>query len=125
MHRMVAVIIIAVLTQQMFLNTFVVIDFIINQDFIALNLCVQKDNQQGCNGKCQLTKTLKENNQENSDTSQQNTLRFENELKYYIQEVEFEKSICHFENKLRLTEQVLVKTVLPFYEVLTPPPEFI
>lgn len=125
MHRMVAVIIIAVLTQQMFLNTFVVIDFIINQDFIALNLCVQKDNQQGCNGKCQLTKTLKENNQENSDTSQQNTPRFENELKYYIQEVEFEKSICHFENKLRLTEQVLVKTVLPFYEVLTPPPEFI
>ncbi len=45
------------------INTLTVIgDFIINQSFIAKTLCVQKENQQGCNGKCQLTKQLAENN---------------------------------------------------------------
>lgn len=33
-------------------------DFIVNQDFIAKTLCVQKENQQGCNGKCHLMKEL-------------------------------------------------------------------
>ncbi len=41
------------------INTLVVVtDFIINQDFIAKTLCIQKDNQQGCYGKCQLAKQL-------------------------------------------------------------------
>ena len=45
------------------INTLTIIgDFIINQDFIAKTLCIQKENQQGCHGKCQLTKQLAENN---------------------------------------------------------------
>lgn len=43
------------------LNTLVIIgDFMVNQAVIAKNLCIQKDNQQGCNGKCQLTKQINE-----------------------------------------------------------------
>ena len=43
------------------INTLVIIgDFVVNQAIIAKNLCVQKDNQQGCNGKCQLTKQIVE-----------------------------------------------------------------
>lgn len=47
------------------INTLTIVgDFIINQDFIAKTLCIQKDNQKGCNGKCQLRKELTENNSE-------------------------------------------------------------
>ncbi len=43
-------------------------DFVINQDFIAKTLCVQKENQQGCNGKCQLMKTLNDSNPDSKTT---------------------------------------------------------
>lgn len=44
------------------INTLIiVVDFIANQDFIAKTLCIQKDNQQGCNGKCHLQKQLAQN----------------------------------------------------------------
>lgn len=50
-------------------NVVIVTDFIINQDFIAKTLCIQKEDQKGCNGKCQLTKELVQNNSDsNSDT---------------------------------------------------------
>ncbi|GAA3575348.1 hypothetical protein [Snuella lapsa] len=44
------------------INTLVIMGhFLWNQDFIAATLCVQKDNQQGCNGKCHLQKQLAQN----------------------------------------------------------------
>ncbi|QXP61028.1 hypothetical protein [Olleya sp. HaHaR_3_96] len=47
------------------INTMVIVaDFVINQDQIAKTLCVQKEDQKGCNGKCQLRKDLTENNPE-------------------------------------------------------------
>lgn len=47
------------------INTLTVIGyFIVNQDFIARTLCIQKDNQQGCNGKCYLMKELEKNDPE-------------------------------------------------------------
>ncbi|SDS57332.1 hypothetical protein [Winogradskyella sediminis] len=50
-------------------NLVIVTDFVINQDLIAKTLCIQKEEQKGCNGKCQLTKQLVENNTDpNSDT---------------------------------------------------------
>src|SRR5690606_42097723 len=60
------------------INTLVIVgDFLANQDFIAKTLCIQKDNQQGCNGKCQLVKHLSETNPyTNSQTPVQQTKRF-------------------------------------------------
>lgn len=50
------------------INTLVIVgDFLVNQDFIAKTLCIQKDNQQGCNGKCQLSKQLSESNPESNN----------------------------------------------------------
>ncbi|EGV43959.1 hypothetical protein BZARG_1496 [Bizionia argentinensis JUB59] len=44
------------------INTLVIVsDFVMNQDFIAKTLCIQKDDQQGCNGKCQLKTELAKN----------------------------------------------------------------
>ncbi|MDO5979313.1 hypothetical protein [Flavivirga spongiicola] len=57
------------------INTLTIIgDFIINQDFIAKTLCIQKENQQGCHGKCHLTKQLAESNPDsgNKFPSQEN-----------------------------------------------------
>jgi hypothetical protein len=45
------------------INTLVIVgDFLVNQDFIAKTLCIQKDDQKGCNGKCHLAKQLSESN---------------------------------------------------------------
>lgn len=45
------------------INTLAIVgDFVVNQDFISKTLCIQKENQQGCNGKCHLKKQLAENN---------------------------------------------------------------
>lgn len=52
------------------INTLVIVgNFIANQDFIAKNLCVQKDNQQGCNGKCHLREQLAQNESHNSENA--------------------------------------------------------
>lgn len=44
------------------INTLVIVsDFVVNQDFIAKTLCIEKDDQQGCNGTCQLKTELAKN----------------------------------------------------------------
>lgn len=40
-------------------NIVIVVDFIINQEVIAKTLCIQKEEQKGCYGKCYLTQQLK------------------------------------------------------------------
>ncbi|CAH8281313.1 hypothetical protein EV196_101394 [Mariniflexile fucanivorans] len=51
------------------INTLAIIgDFVVNQDFIAKNLCVQKENQQGCNGKCHLMKELNDSEPDSKTT---------------------------------------------------------
>jgi len=59
------------------INTLVIIgDFLVNQAVIAKNFCIQKDNQQGCNGKCQLTKEIKQSTPEsNTELPAQETRR--------------------------------------------------
>lgn len=47
-------------------NVVIVTDFMMNQDFIAKTLCVQKNNQKGCNGKCHLAKQLVQHNTDSS-----------------------------------------------------------
>lgn len=108
------------------INTLVIIgDFLANQAVIAKNFCIQKDNQQGCNGKCQLTKELKQSTPEsNTDLPAQETRRLsldvfclfqiarstiENEAPTKLQNAHF-----YFENHL-----------IPRYQdIETPPPNF-
>lgn len=52
------------------INTLVIIgDFLANQEFIAKTLCIQKEAQKGCNGKCQLSKELAQNNTDSNSES--------------------------------------------------------
>lgn len=55
-------------------NVIIVINFVLNQETIAKTLCVQKEDQQGCNGKCQLEKQLNKNiSPKNNAPAQQNS----------------------------------------------------
>ncbi len=58
-HKIISLLLIIVLLLGVFKTTYTISNFLINQKEIAKTLCVQKDNQQGCNGKCQLVKALK------------------------------------------------------------------
>jgi len=65
-HKITAFVLIFILLANN-INTLVIVgDFIVNQDYIAKTLCVQKEEQKGCNGKCHLRKELSENNSSTS-----------------------------------------------------------
>ncbi len=108
------------------INTLVIIgDFMVNQAIIAKNLCVQKDNQQGCNGKCQLTKQIKQSTPDsNTDLPAQETRRmsldafclFETELTEAQNEI-----IARVQN---LPFEYTQRIILRYQDIETPPPNF-
>lgn len=106
------------------INTLTIIgDFIINQDFIAKTLCIQKEDQQGCNGKCQLTKQLAENNPDSGNQRpSQESKRMELDiyclLTSDILDIHLNKFILPRVNLSHNSPKTL-KTLL---EVETPPP---
>lgn len=60
-HKITAYVLVVILLAHN-INTLVIVgDFLANQDFIAKTLCIQKDDQQGCEGKCHLKKQLAQN----------------------------------------------------------------
>lgn len=114
-----------VLMEQIFVSTYIVIDFAVNQDYISANFCVQKDDQQGCNGKCHLSKTLKENITNESNSPQENTPRFLLKFDYLFFEKINKTHSLNFENIHIYPEWFCSKIVTRHYEVLTPPPDLV
>lgn len=108
------------------INTLVIVgNFIANQDFIAKTLCIQKDNQQGCNGKCQLKKQLAQN-EPNSDskTPLQESKRMVLDI-YFITDI----SSVEFQDILFLNKktEVFYKSPIPNERSIlvdTPPPNY-
>jgi len=62
LHKTIALLLTFVLLTNSLNNAIIIGDFIINQDLIAKTLCIQKEAQKGCNGKCQLNKELVQSN---------------------------------------------------------------
>ena len=58
LHKIVSILLVAILLANNINTLTIVGDFVVNQDFIAKTLCIQKEDQQGCNGKCHLKKQL-------------------------------------------------------------------
>ncbi len=106
------------------INTLVIVgDFLVNQDFIAKTLCIQKDNQQGCNGKCQLAKQLSETNPDsNSQIPVQENKRMVLDV-YCISNI---NTIENQFNDYKLPQVLLThnspKIVKTFLDIETPPP---
>lgn len=68
-----------------FYQAYVSVYFIAYQDYIIKELCVQKDDQQGCNGKCYLMKQLtNEVSENNATTPPQNEKEFRGNFIYFI-----------------------------------------
>lgn len=62
LYKITSLLLITILLANNISTLAIVGDFLVNQDFIAKTLCIQKEDQQGCNGKCHLKKQLAENN---------------------------------------------------------------
>ena len=57
---------------------FVMLDFYLNQEYIAANLCVNRDKPaMHCNGKCHLSKKLKEEDKRDQDSPERKDHRSE------------------------------------------------
>jgi hypothetical protein len=108
------------------INTLVIIgDFMVNQAIIAKNLCVQKENQQGCNGKCQLRKQLKENTPEsNPNNPIQKSRRLTLDVFYLvnINLIEPQQDDTLLSKESIVTHSQKINKM--YLEIDTPPPNF-
>ena len=108
------------------INTLAIIgDFVVNQEFIAKTLCIQKSNQQGCNGKCHLTKELKKNNPESNTTlPTQQTKRFSlDAFCFYKINVSEDKVVFYSVSQIILNSD-LQHIISTYFDIETPPPVF-
>jgi hypothetical protein len=124
LHKIIALILVVLLCLNNLKTIITVSDFIYRQAEIAKNLCIQKDNQQGCNGKCQLKIALTESN------SEPNPYNIPAVNRTKLDVFQSSKVIQIKLENTEMTDANLIKTVLkPFVlisstvEVDTPPPK--
>ncbi len=109
------------------INTLVIIgDFIVNQDFIAKTLCIQKEEQKGCNGKCQLRKELSESNPDsnNPDNPLQESKRISLDA-FCLSTISKVENAFVSLNTLKLKTTFKTPKINKMYlDIDTPPPNF-
>lgn len=108
------------------INTLAIIgDFVINQEFIAKTLCIQKEEQKGCNGKCQLRKELTESTtNSNPETPFQESKRLALDA-FFISDInQIDTSNLEFQSRLQEVIIRTQKTIKMYLEIDTPPPNF-
>lgn len=122
-HKITALVFVFILFAQN-ISTFVIIgDFVVNQDFIAKTLCVQKENQQGCNGKCHLMKTLKDSEPDSKTTIPvKETRRFSLDAfcLYDIRNFDY-KTVYNKESLFNLHKNA-ANLIATYFDIDTPPP---
>lgn len=79
-HKITALLLTSLLLANNLNNVIIVTDFVINQDFIAKTLCIQKEEQKGCMGKCYLKKQLNEATNQDQDQP----LQFQNRIELSV-----------------------------------------
>lgn len=95
---------IGLLFSNVFLKSFVLLDFKIHQEVISQTLCVQKDEMKNtCNGKCHLAKQL-EKSDESSEEAPVLPTNLQEVLLFFAQTNEFEWK--HFENEILFVPHV-------------------
>lgn len=124
-HKMTAFVLVLILFAHN-INTLVIIgDFVVNQATIAKNLCIQKDNQQGCNGKCQLIKQIKQSTPDsNTDTPAQETRRMSLDA-FCLYKIDIgEKQFIAFREVQKISNTYSQNLTLTYLDIDTPPPIF-
>ena len=124
-HRIIAFVLVFILLVPN-INTLAIIgDFVVNQDLIAKTLCIQKEDQKGCNGKCQLRKELNTNtSNSNSDLPYQESKRLALDV-FYLSDI----STIEVNNLVSVILKPKIITKSPkiikmYLEIDTPPPNF-
>lgn len=124
-HKITAYVLVVILLAHN-INTLVIVgDYLANQDFIAKTLCIQKDDQQGCNGKCHLKKQLAQNESgTNGKAPVQESKRVVLDV-YFVSDVNaVEAQFISFhinKNKVFYQTPIITETYL---SIDTPPPNF-
>jgi hypothetical protein len=99
LKQVVAILLLAGLLSQMFSKALIVAEFELNRDYIAKNLCVNRNKpKMHCNGRCHLMKKMK---QEDSKDQENPERRLENRLEI----------ICAALTPLRLNHTLIVSTI--------------
>ncbi|RKE98152.1 hypothetical protein [Ichthyenterobacterium magnum] len=109
------------------INTLVIIgDFVVNQDIIAKTLCIQKEEQKGCNGKCQLRKELAQSStKSNSDAPVQERERLVLDI-FCVTSINTVKNQFITSHLKRQKTTIQTPKISSLYlEIDTPPPNFI
>lgn len=123
-HKATALFLTFILLANNISNVVIVTDFLVNQDFIAKTLCIQKEDQKGCNGKCQLTKQLVQNNTDgNSDAPAPNSDR--TRLDVFVMSATENNTAADFSKMSSLKNTIdyrLKQPISKFYDIDTPPP---
>lgn len=106
-------------------QTSVMVYYFANQDYIIKELCEQKDNQQGCNGKCYLMKKMDEGTaSQDLDTPKNNEERAETLLNFdYPKEIISLKTIIETQ-KSTIKDFYIYNVKSSFQKIETPPPQF-
>jgi len=100
-------------------------EFVINQDFIAKTLCIEREAQTGCNGKCQLRKSISENNSEtNNEDPLQSNKRIAVEFVFIQGVSSFKFNTFHAKKSSLILNPLNDKIRSQYYDIETPPPLF-
>lgn len=123
LHKAFAIILTIALLFNNIKTVVIVADFVINQDIIAKTLCIQKDEQKGCNGKCQLRKELKESNSNTPNNPLQKTERTQLDVFVFFSEKHStEEQIIINNNRSSQVNFYSKSTISKYYDIDTPPP---
>ena len=125
-HKITAFVLVFILFAQN-INTLVIVgDFMVNQAMIAKTLCVQKDNQQGCNGKCHLSKQIKQSSPDsNTDVPLQETRGMSLDAFCLFQIQTSNNQVILFVKHLSITGFYSQSILQTYLDIDTPPPNFI
>ncbi|WP_243472744.1 hypothetical protein [Winogradskyella sp. MH6] len=123
LHKALAIILTIALLFNNIKTVVIVADFVINQDIIAKTLCIQKDEQKGCNGKCQLRKELKESNSNTPNNPLQKTERTRLDVFVFLnEEHSAEEQIIINNDRSSQVNFYAKSTISIYYDIDTPPP---
>ena len=124
-HKITAFILVFILFAHNINTLAIVGDFIINQEFIAKTLCIQKEEQKGCNGKCQLRKELsKSNTNSNSEIPLQESKRLALDAFFITTISEVDSSDLKYQSKRYELITNTPRIIKMYLEIDTPPPNF-
>ncbi len=123
LQRIIAFFLVVILLAYNIKTASIIVDFKINQRKIAETLCVQKDNQQGCNGKCQLVKALKSDIESSKEMPIENTENIHNIYNYLQPESPFYRNLFYELLSASDFNNNILNIINMEYDILIPPPK--